>query len=211
MSTIVAALIGSVIGSVGAVLTDHWLTGRSEKFHRRDLLIQRYLFQLQDALERLWYRLHNLTVEGGRSVMSDDYFETTTLYAFGRVLAIERIFALDAVYPQLDAIYPGLGKFLKEHRIDLLLQATPFYRYDRVSLAEAVIVHEGDLFRTCTYLEFRKRYEAENSPEKKWLVPASKAIQSLPTHQMEALLATLKTEAKGIAEKAGIDSSIVSN
>src|SRR5437764_3214544 len=95
VSTIVAALIGSVIGSVGAVLTDHWLTGRSEKFHRRELLVQRYLFQLQDALETLYYRLHNLAKRSGRSVMSDEYFEKSTLYALGRVLALERIFALE--------------------------------------------------------------------------------------------------------------------
>ena len=50
-STIVAALIGSIIGSVGAVLADHWMTGRNEKFHKREMLVQRYLFQLQDALE----------------------------------------------------------------------------------------------------------------------------------------------------------------
>ena len=63
VSTIVAALIGSVIGSVGALLTEHRLTGRSEKFHRREILVQRYLFQLQDALEMLWYPLHNLTYQ----------------------------------------------------------------------------------------------------------------------------------------------------
>lgn len=115
-STIVAALIGSVIGSIGAVLTDHWLTGRGEKSHRRELL---------------------------------------------------------------------------------------------VSLAEAVIEHEGDLFRTSTYLEFRRRYEAENALEQQWLAQASKAIQSLPSDRMEAVLATLKTTAKGIAKKTGIDSSLV--
>ena len=144
--TIVAALIGSIIGSVGAVLADHWLTGRSEKFHRREILVQRYLFQFQDAIEMLYFRLDNLAHQGGQHVMSENYFKETTLYALGRVLAIERIFALEAVYPQLDSIYPGLGKFLKKHRIDYQLPGSNFYRYDRLSLAEAVIVHEGDLF-----------------------------------------------------------------
>ncbi len=211
VSTIIAALIGSVIGSVGAVLTDHWLTGRSEKYHRRELLVQRYLFQLQDALERLHNRLDNLANRGGKYVMSDEYFEESTLYAVGRVLAIERIFALEAVYPQLDTIYPGLAKFLKGHSIDLQLQHSKFYQYDRISLAEALIEHEGDLFRTSTYLEFRRRYEAENSPEKQWLAPASQAIRLLPRDRMEALLATLKATAKGIAEKTGIDSSLAHN
>src|SRR5206468_1190162 len=127
VSTIAAALIGSIIGSVGAVLADHWLTGRTEKSHRREILVQRYLFQL------------------------------------------------------------------KEHRIERQLLSPYFYQYDRVSLAEAAIEHEGDSFRPRTYLEFRWRYEAENSPEKQWLAPASNAIQALPTSEMDALLTTLKT------------------
>lgn len=210
VSTIVAALIGSVIGSVGAVLTDHWLAGRSEKFHKREILVQRYLFQLQDALEMLWYRLPNLAFQGGQHVMSDDYLETTTLYALGKVLALERIFALEAVYPQLDAVYPGLGKLLKERerRIERQLPGSHFYQYDRVSLAEAVIVHEGDLFRVSTFLEFRRQYETQNSLEKQWLKPASDAIQSLTLDQMKHLLDTICNKAVTIAEKTGIDSSI---
>jgi hypothetical protein len=208
VSTIAAALIGSVIGSVGAVLTDHWLTGRSEKFHRREVLVQRYLFQLQDALEMLWYRLKNLAFRGGQNVMSKKYYETTTLYALGRVLAIERIFVLEAVYPQLDAIYPGLGKSLKEQRIERQLPTYHFFQFDRISLAETIIVHEEDLFRTCTFLEFRRQYEAENAAEKEWLAPAWEAIQSLSAEGMKALLATLEAKAKIISEKAGIGSSL---
>lgn len=210
VSTIIAALIGSIIGSVGAVLADHWLTGRSEKFHKREILIQRYLFQLQDALEMLWFRFHNLFFSGGRSVMTNDYYEITTLYALGRVLALERIFALEAVYPQLDSIYPGLGKLLKEreYRIELQLPYRHLYQYDRVALAEAVIVHEGETFRPSTFLEFRKQYEAENSQEKLWLAPASKAIQTLPHEKMERLLDTIHKKSAIIAEKTGISTSI---
>jgi hypothetical protein len=211
VATIVAALIGSVIGSVGAVLTDHWLTGKNERSHRREILVQRYLFQLQDALEPLHNRLHNLAFRGGRYVMSDDYFEQSTLYAVGRVLALERIFVLEAVYPQLDNIYPGLGKFLKEHRFDLQLQHSQFYRYDRISLAEAIIVHEGDSFRASTFLEFRRQYETENSLEKQWLNPASQAIQSLHRDQMKELLSAIEEEAIGIAEKTRIDSSLTTH
>jgi len=212
VSTIVAALIGSVIGSVGAVLTDHWLAERSGKFHRREILVQRYLFQLQDALEMLWFRLNNLSSQGGRSVMSDEYYETTMLYALGRVLAIERIFALEAVYPQLDTIYPDLGKLLKEreYRIELQFPNRHLFQFDRISLAEAVIVHEGDLFRPSTYLEFRRQYEAENSQEKQWLAPASKAIQSLAHERegMKHLLDIIHKKAVMIAEKTGISTSI---
>jgi hypothetical protein len=210
VSTIVAALIGSIIGAVGAVFTDHWLTGRSEKLHRREILIQRYLFQLQDALEMLGYRLENLVVQGGRSVMSKEYFQTTTLYAFGRVLAMERIFALEAVYPQLDAIYPTLGKHLmeREYRIDLQLPSR-FYQYDRIALAEAVIVHEGDVFRTRTYLEFRQMYEAENSQEKQWLESASAAIQRLSDEQGKHLLHIIYKKSAVIAKAANISNSFL--
>ena len=82
-STIVAALIGSVIGSVGAVLADHWMTGRNEKFHKREMLVQRYFFQLQDALEMLWYRLHNLVIHDGKDIMAEELRRITTLYALG--------------------------------------------------------------------------------------------------------------------------------
>jgi hypothetical protein len=209
VATILAALIGSVIGSVGAVLADHWLTERNERSHRREILIQRYIFQLQDALEMLYYRLRNLAFQGGKYVMTDDYFEQTTLYALGRTLALERIFALEAVYPQFDTVYPGLGKFMKEYRIDFKLQHSNFYRYDRIALAEAVIEREGDAFRVSTYLEFRKRYETANSLEKQWLMPAGRAIQSLSVSQMEDLLAAVKTKAQGVAKKTGINSSLV--
>ena len=207
VTTIVAALIGSVLGSIGAVFANYWLTGRSERLRRRDILVQRYLFQLQDAIEMLWYRLSNLVYKGGRYVMTDDYFETTTLYALGRVLAIERILALEAVFPQLDSVYPKLGKYLMEHRLDRKL-GSKFYQYDKVSLAEAIIVHEDDGLRASTFLEFRKLYEAKGSLEKQWLMPASNAIQHLQDNQMHALLDSLKEKAIEIAKRTGIDSSL---
>lgn len=213
MSTIVAALIGSVIGSVGAVFTDHWLAGRSERFHRREILVQRYLFQLQDALEMLGYRLENLVIRGGQAVMSDDYFKITTLYAFGRVLAIERIFALEAVYPQLDDIYPRLGKHLQEqkYRIDRQLPSNSFYQYDRLSLAEAIIVHEENSFRTSTYLEFRRAYEAENSLEKQWLESAWTAILKLSPEQEKRLINVIYKKSALIAKATNIQNALLVN
>ena len=185
-STIVAALIGSIIGSVGAVLADHWMTGRNEKFHKREMLVQRYLFQLQDALETLWYRLRNLVIHDGKYIMAEEYFTITTLYALGRVLALERIFALEAVYPQLDAIYSGLGKLLRQqdYQIERQLPASGFFQFNRLSLAEAVIVHEGDSFRSSTFLEFWRLYETDHALEKQWLEPATDAIRSLSQTQM---------------------------
>lgn len=209
-STIIAALIGSIIGSVGAVVTNYWLTGRSEKFHRREILVQRYLFQLQDALDMLGHRLKNLAERGARTVMSDEYFEVTTLYAFGRVLAIERILALEAVYPQLDSIYPGLGKLLQERQylVGPQLQSKHFYQYDRVALAEVVIIREGDIFRASTYLEFRKIYEMEDSSVKEWLQSAKATIQHLSTEQENRLIDVVRQKSLIIAEKTNISNSM---
>jgi hypothetical protein len=67
----------------------------------RRALVGRHLWQLQDAAETLWYRLQNLKDQGGRYVMTEDYFAETTVYALGRVLAVERIFGLEGVYPEL--------------------------------------------------------------------------------------------------------------
>jgi len=73
-ATILAALIGAMIGSVGSILLDAWLRGNREKKRKRDELVQRYLLQLQDAVEGLWYRIDNLARRGGRTVMEDDKY-----------------------------------------------------------------------------------------------------------------------------------------
>lgn len=128
--------------------------------------MQRYLIQHQDAVEALWFRLHNLANQGGRAVMTDRYFEVTTMYALVRVLAIERIMALDGVHPQLDAIDSGLAEYLRQQPISRQLEGLGFHQYDRLSLAESVIEREEGQFRGSTYLEFRRRYEPEGSAER---------------------------------------------
>lgn len=155
---LLAALIGAVIGSVGGVIIQSWLSMRSERARQRGVLVQRYLYQLQDSVESLWFRVKNLVDQGGRHVMEDDYFATSSLYSLGRVLALERILVLEGVYPQLQAVDPGLGTFLKTHRVDAKLNPV-LYQYDRLALAEAVMEREGPHFRTSTYLEFKTRYE----------------------------------------------------
>src|SRR5919109_4512040 len=175
LASLIAALLGASVGSIGAVLASDWRKRKAELLERREAVVQRHLYQLQDAAEALWYRLKNLLEEGGRSVMEDQYFETTTLYALGRVLAIERSLALEGVYPQLERLYPALGSFLVEHRVDYALPES-FYRYDRLALAEAVMERDGDRYRPSTYVDFRRRYEGEDSGEREWLSPARDAI-----------------------------------
>ena len=67
MASLIAALIGAGIGSIGAVLVGDARKQRAERAERRELVVQRYLFQLQDSAESLWYRLKNLAYEHGRS------------------------------------------------------------------------------------------------------------------------------------------------
>ena len=62
-------------------------------------LLCRYIFQLLNAVNSLRYRLENLRDSGGRDAMSESYFETSTLYAFGRVLGIERVMEMEGITP----------------------------------------------------------------------------------------------------------------
>ena len=77
--SLLAALIGAGVGSIGAVIAADWRKRKAETSERREVLVQRYLFQLQDAIESAWYRLENLARRVGRLVMPDQYLETTTL------------------------------------------------------------------------------------------------------------------------------------
>lgn len=208
LASLLAALIGAGIGSIGAVLITEWRKEKAEARQRRELLVQRYLFQLQDALETLWFRVRNLAHQQGRSVMDEQYFETTTLYALGRALALERLLALDGIYPELDRLYPGLGTFLLKHRVDTALADGAFYQYDRLALAEAVMEREGERFRASTYLEFRRRYEGNQSGDRELLAPAREAVESLERVEAERLLALLRQVATEIAEVADIPSGL---
>jgi hypothetical protein len=207
LASLIAALIGASVGSIGAVIASDWRKRKAEMSERREALVQRYLYQLQDAAESLWYRLQNLLEEGGRSLMEDQYFETTTLYALGRVLAIERSLALEGVYPQLERLYPALGSFLRDHRVDHALPET-FFQYDRLALAEAIMERDGDRFRPSTYLEFRRRYESEDAGERKWLSPAREAVESLDPEATEDVLYELSGVAFRISGATGIPSTL---
>lgn len=207
LASLIAALIGASVGSIGAVIASDWRKRKAEIRERREALVQRYLYQLQDSAVSLWYRLDNLERRSGRLVMPGPYFETTTLYALGRVLAIERLLALEGVYPQLATLYPELGSFLRKHRLDDALPRG-FYQYDRLALAEAVMEREGDHYRASTYLEFRRRYESKDSGEGEWLAPARKAIQALGEKAKGELLAKLGKVARRLSRETGIPSGL---
>jgi hypothetical protein len=227
--TLSGALIGALIGSIGAVFVSHLLTMRREENRAREELVQRHLFQLQDATESLWYRLHNLAFQGGRVAMRDpEYFKFTTLYSLGKLLAVERILALEGIYSQLDDAYgeapmllrleqylwkarieqrPKLGEYLREHRTDLkLTHIGQFQQYDRIFLAEAAIEGEQERFRASTFVEFVKRYEATGSSEKEWLEPVWLAVKDdvLFWWKVVELFDHLHDYARRIWEDAGL-------
>ena len=209
LATLIAALIGAIIGSVVPGILAHFLTIRREESLKRELLVQRYLYQLQDAAESLRYRITNLedrkllyAQQIGLGNYYRDYLETTILYALGRVLAVEHIFALEAVYPQLDNAYPKLGEQLRGLRLDNIgvWENLGFYKYDRVSLAEAVIEREGDRFRPSTYLEFRRKIEAEQIEAEKIKAEKIKAEDEVSA-EIEWLTPTWLTPARHVASK----------
>ncbi len=201
----VAGLLGAFIGAL-VVTLKMYFERREERQRARDKLVQRYLVQLQDAVESLWYRLNNLANRGGRAEMDDEYFGITMLYALGRVLAIERIFALEGVQPELDRYYPSLARDLQNEPLDTNLEGIGFYKYNRLALAEAIMQRDGQGFRTGTFLEFRKLYEPTNSSERQWLDPAKKAVFALPPKRINELLDLLHRTSVRLASATKVKS-----
>jgi hypothetical protein len=106
---IISALIGAVIGSIGSAVVTNLLTSRTEKKRSYENLVQRYLLQLQDSVESIWFRFVNIKQRGGRKVMKDTYYETTTLYALAKVLAVKHIIIVEGVYSKIQKRQTGFG------------------------------------------------------------------------------------------------------
>jgi hypothetical protein len=213
-TTILAALIAAGLGGFGGAWYQARLRRESEKSDRRELLKRRYFFQLQDATQSLWYRLDNLANQDGRTVMKDDYYATTTLYALGRVLAIERIFALEGIYPELQSLYTsdassGLGKFLTDRSLNRKLEAV--YEYHRLALAEAIIESDGEGYRVSTFGNFRAMYESSDRTAREWFQPALEVIESdesLSDDTIEDAMSCLKQVAHRLSEETGVPSPL---
>lgn len=211
-ATIVAALIGAGLGSVGAKIYENVSRRRAEREELRREVVERYLLQLQESVDDLWHRLDNLKNWGGRRVMTDEYFEISTLYALGRVLAYERIFLLDGIYPRFERLHPDAGKALhkKLRHLDEQLSHRNFHRYDRLALAESVLERVEDYSRTSTYLEFKQRYTAENSLERASLTLAKQHIAAWSNKELAELLKNLRDIAHQVADQTGLPSTIPS-
>lgn len=101
--------------------------------------------------------------------MNDRYYEVSTLYILGSVLAHNRILSNEGAYTKIEQSIPGLGNFLREKLnqfgsyLDKIDPDVHFYLYDRIALAEAVMSLKAERFNIASYLEFRKQYEDPNS------------------------------------------------
>ena len=157
----------------------------SEAFHA---LAQRYLFQLQEAVDSLRSRIANWAHYGGReySELKDPgYWEPTTIYAFGRALGAERILALEGVYVELDRIGRGLTPFRVTRAVQSAMGGVFFYHL--LALAESVLDRDPDGFRLVTYTEFRRRYDDAQSGLQLYMKPATEALSRQTPEQLKKL------------------------
>jgi hypothetical protein len=210
MATVIAAFIGAILGSIGAVVAQEIARRRREQRERREALVRRYLFPLQDAVEALWHRVYNVLYEGGTGAMTTPYLKTTTVYAIGRVLAAERVLTLEAVYPQLKVFYPDLADSLQDRNLPIALSPQKFQQYDRIALAEAMIERDESGLRPSTYLDFRDRYDESGPGKASWLWSAQDAVTGLSEDRarMKQLLALLGKIAHQTANATNIPTSI---
>ena len=150
--TVIAALIGAVVGSLGAKLIDELLKRKAEAASLRQSIIYQYLLELQFAIDSLWHRLDTLKGPGSHNI-HDKYYEASTLYSLACVLAYRRILFLDGVYSKIVHVEPDFGSFLNERLdgIDSILKnlqkSAPFFNYHRLILAETVTQRVGDRLR----------------------------------------------------------------
>ena len=206
----VLALIGAVIGSIGSNIVSHLLKQRSERESIRRSLIDKYLLQLQDAVDSLWYRFNNLSNLGGQQVMDEVYYEESTLYSLGCVLAYKRILLLDGIYSQLEDSGRGLKQSMQDldSEMNILQFRSRFFHYDKLALGESVMEKEENHLRTCTYLEFKNRYENDDTRLKQSLKPAKDFILNLDALGVTRILEILQDISTQLEKETRIPSGI---
>lgn len=180
---LISAVIGAVSGSFGAQIFGDWNRQRNEKIISRNNLISKYLLQFQDVTQSLLHRLASIK-RGGHLTMGKSYYEQTTLYALGCMLAYKRILILDGIYSQISGfLYLSNLKMnieLLDKIIDKFQMNSKFYRYERLALAEAVIIRrKDDSLSVCTYLEFKTKYEDPSLNLSELLEPSKKFVEYL--------------------------------
>ena len=133
--SILPALIGAISGSFGGNVITDWLRHREEKERLRENITNKYLIQLQYAVESLWFRFYNMRSRGGPSYMShikgsNEYYVVSTLYALGGA-SCQRILLFEGIYSQIESIYPQFGNWLLSkynelgNKLDTIVIKTP--------------------------------------------------------------------------------------
>ena len=203
------AVIAVLAGAAATYAFQRW---RAER-ERRNVLLTRYLAQLQDACESLWYRLRNLGYEGASVASERTYLVTTSMYTLARVLGIERMLSLEGLYSEIWKRFPQLREVVARRVVDDAVSTTmtrpgpELQQYDRVALAEAAVERHGDGFRLATFLEFRRRVEG---PESEWWEPARKAVAALENNRdrVKPLMETSKALAVALSKVTDIDTKL---
>jgi hypothetical protein len=181
---------------------------RAEQLQERQrALARRYLFQLGEAVDSLLHRVDNWLRRGGQhyaGARKAGYWETTTLYAIARALGAERLLALDAVYLDLQALWPDSRLRLQPRAIEDALRdavGQGFFQYDRLALSEAVLARADEGFRLLIYSEFLHRY---NDPAwKELLEPARDALDSVSSDELRQLEHRLTDVKQRVGETIG--------
>jgi hypothetical protein len=211
---VVPALIGALTGSIGGNFLSYWLARRSEKQKLRLELVHKYLIQLQDSLVSLWFRFDNINYRDGLRKMTDYYYEESTLYILGSVLAHQRILSYEGGYTKIEQSIPGLGIYLRDELnqfgsyLDKIDPQVHFYLYDRIALAEAVMSFDGERHFIASYLEFKKQYEDPKLNLKLVLSPAKDFIIKMKSLELKSAMEIAYEMAKKIESETGVTTGV---
>ena len=193
LATILAALVGGVIGSLGAQwLGERYRRAQSAEAMRREVAT-RHLVQLQDALVSLWFRIDNLVNQAGRSVMTSDYFELSSAYVLANFLAQKRLLVIEGAYANLavfgEAFPSELGTSLEQldEAFGGGFEGASYQRYQRQALGELLIRWDGR-WRVFTYTEFVQL--AEDSATALAVEPAVLFLKQLDSSTGDPILTT---------------------
>ena len=222
---LIGALIGAASGSLVGIFATEWFRRRSEKELFRRNIIDKYLIQLQYAVQDLLYRLHNIKDKEGSYYMmlitgSEEYYNISTLYVLGAVLAYHRILLFGGIYSQIEILFPSFGIKLSDQLdkfgndlddLKILLPDTGkvvyFFRYNRIALGDAVTEETNERYYIRSFLKFKREYENDNIL-KSILIPAYNFVQALPnSDQLSQLIDNLKNILTELETKTGVTSS----
>jgi hypothetical protein len=163
LATVVASLIGAVLGSLGAQWLRNRFQAQSELTRTRRDVAQRHLIQLQDAMESLYFRLANLAINADRNLLRYPYYALSSIYALANFLAHKRRLMLDGAYALLDVHGKQFPHELETalERVEALIgkewiPGDSFFRYQRQALGESLLIW-SDGWRVANYAEFVER------------------------------------------------------